>query len=390
MKNLKPKTLQLNSTTKTLSATFYTEQLPDGEEALYNNLQAISPTDLIIIAIKHSGTGGGKDHYHVIMKKADRNGSFNVKSCLNKLHIHFRPIEDKALLANHGIETTGNFSSCLSYILHQSYSAQRQHKKTYSISNLISNISTDEIKGILEGYSPTSSKLTADDMIDAARNAGYNLSDFEKMLDEMNIKGLTQSMETKMRNAYYAGAEKVVREGRNVNRLCIFIRYDNKKDNLDAIEVAVKEALSEKNTIHIDGNRYETKSITPTTNAIIFVKPYYWSEIKNIVSKLNSTKVELLRSNSIFDLIDKKTIWSGEYIVYIYDLGKDYNVFPHCFDCSVKDGKLYCTATPSNIKDFKEPAEIRKKYDYFKERFNEAFSNYSNHSNAEFFEGIND
>lgn len=387
MKNLKPKTLQLNSTTKTLSATFYTEQLPDGEEALYNNLQAISPTDLIIIAIKHSSTGGGKDHYHVIMKKADRNGSFNVKSCLNKLHIHFRPIEDKALLANHGIETTGNFSSCLSYILHQSYSAQRQHKKTYSISDLISNISTDEIKGILEGYAPTSSKLTTDDMIDAARNAGYKLSDFEKMLDEMNIKGLTQSMETKMRNAYYAGAEKVVREGRNVNRLCISISIDHKKDNLDAVEYAVKEALSEKNTVCMQGLTYETITITPTTEAIVFKFPHY-SYTPDIINKLKSPKAELLKSNQYFDLIDKKAIWAGDYIIFI-TLGNDY-YYENSFTCEIKDGKLYCSDPPSNINDFKEPEEIRKKYDYFKERFEKAISNYSNHSNAVFFENIND
>lgn len=67
----------------------------------------------------------------------------------------------------------------------------------------------------------------------------------------MNIKGLTQSMETKMRNAYFAGAEKVVREGRNINRLCIFIGYNPIEDNPDIIKYAVKEALAEKNTIYI-------------------------------------------------------------------------------------------------------------------------------------------
>jgi hypothetical protein len=388
MKNLKPKTLQLSSTTKTLSATFYTEQLPDGEEALYNNLQAISPTDLIIIAIKHSGTGGGKDHYHVIMKKADRNGSFNVKSCLTKLHVHFRPIEDKALLANHGIETTGNFSSCLSYILHQSYSAQRQHKKTYSISDLISNISTDEIKGILEGYAPTSSKLTADDMIDAARNAGYNLSDFEKMLDEMNIKGLTQSMETKMRNAYYAGAEKLVREGRNVNRLCIIIEYDPKADNHDAITYAVQKALSEKNTIYIRRGVDETINITPITDAIVYDNPYN-SVFENDFGRFITQKVELVRGIQLIDLIDKKAVWAGDYIILIGEKRSSCH-HKYCFACSVKDGKLYCSNPPGYINDYKEPAEIRKKYDYFKERFEKAISNYSNHSNAVFFENIND
>lgn len=388
MKRVKPKPLQLNQTTKTLSATFFEEQLPDEESALYNALKSISPTDLIIIAIKHKGTGQKKDHYHVIMKKADRNGSFTVKSILNKIHIHFRPAEDATLLANHGIESTGNFSTCLSYILHQSYSAQRQHKKPYSISDLISNISEDEIQGILDGYAPASSKLSADDLLDAARNAGYKLSDFEKMLDEMNIKGLTQSMETKMRNAYYAGAEKVVREGRNINRLCIFIGYNPKENNSDTIKYAVKEALAEKNTIYIQQGTNETINITPSTDAIIYDNSYGSLSEYNF-SKFITQKVELVRGSQIFDLIDKKAVWAGDYIIFI---GKDEDskFYNHCFACTIKDDKLYCSQPPCNVNDFKSAGEVREKYDYFKDRFNKALSLYSSHSNLNYFEGIND
>ena len=384
----KPKTLQLNQTTKTLSATFFEEQLPDEESALYNALKSISPTDLIIIAIKHIGTGQKKDHYHVIMKKADRNGSFTVKSALNKLHIRFRPVEDAILLANHGIESTGDFSACLSYILHQSYSAKRQHKKPYSISDLISNISKDEIQRILDGYAPASSKLSADDLLDAARNAGYKLSDFEKMLDEMNIKGLTQSMETKMRNAYYAGAEKAVREGRNINRLCICVGYNINENNYDIISYAVKEALSEKNTVYVNGYTNETINITPSTDAIIYDNPYT-DVFQYHFSKFITQKVELVRGFDIFDLIDKKTVWAGDYVIFICEEERS-RFYNRCFACTLKDNKLYCYQPPCDVNDFRNPGEVRKKYDYFKDRFNKALSLYSSHSNLNYFEGIND
>lgn len=384
----KPKTLQLSQTTKTLSATFFEEQLPDEESALYNSIKSISPTDLIIIAIKHIGTGQKKDHYHVIMKKADRNGSFTVKSALNKIHIRFRPVEDAILLANHGIESTGDFSACLSYILHQSYSAKRQHKKPYRISDLISNISEDEIQRILDGYAPASSKLSTDDLLDAARDAGYKLSDFEKMLDEMNVKGLTQSMETKMRNAYFAGAEKVVREGRNINRLCIFIGYNSIEDNPDIIKYAVKEALAEKNTIYIQAGANETINITPFTDAIIYYYPnrflseYYFN-------KFITQKAELIRGSQMFDLIDKKAVWAGDYIIFIGP-NEDSPFYDHCFTCTLKDDKLYCSQPPVNVNEFKNAGEVRKKYDYFKNRFNKALSQYSSHSNLNYFEDIND
>ena len=44
----------------------------------------------------------------------------------------------------------------------------------------------------------------------------------------------------------------------------------------------------------------------------------------------------------------------------------------------------------TNVNDFKSAGEVRKKYDYFKDRFNKALSLYSSHSNLNYFEGIND
>lgn len=393
MKEQKPKTLKLSQTTKTLSATFYAEQLPDGEDAFYNAIKAISPSDLIVVAIKHLGTAVKKNHYHVIIKKVDRNGSFVVRSTLKNIHVIFRPIEDDVLLSNHGIETTGSFSSCLLYLLHQSYSAKRLHKHPYEISDLVSNVPPDVIRDILDGCSTSSTKLKTDDMLDAARDAGYSLSDFDNMIESLNIKGLSSSMESRMRNAYFSGAEKSVREGRFINRLCLNISFEYGEYSYSTILAAITDALSEKSTVVFDGSIQKTIRIMPSTDAVIMHNPDM-DYCPRYINKFLSQNVELLRSTTNFDLIDSKAIWAGDFFICLgfpNGLSRSDIRSSWFFQCKVSGNNLICESTPSNVNEFKDAAAIRAKYDYFKQRFNNSLAKLKSHpSNDIFFQNLND
>ena len=146
--------------------------------------------------------------------------------------------------------------------------------------------------------------------------------------------------------------------------------------------------VSEKNTIYIQNGTNETINITPFTDAIIYYCPYRLL-LECYFSKFITQKVELVRGSQIFDLIDKKAVWAGDYIIFICP-DEDAVFYNHCFVCTIKDDKLYCSQPPCNVNDFKSAGEVRKKYDYFKDRFNKALSLYSSHSNLNYFEGIND
>lgn len=91
----------------------------------------------------------------------------------------------------------------------------------------------------------------------------------------------------------------------------------------------------------------------------------------------------------MFDLIDKKAVWAGDYIIFIGP-NEDSVFYYHCFTCTLIDDKLYCSQPTGNVDDFKCAGEVRKKYNYFKDRFNKALSQYSSHSNINYFEDIND
>ena len=392
MKLTKPKPLKLTQTTKTLSATFFSEQLPQGEDAVFNAIKNTSPTDLIVIAIKHQGNNGKKDHYHLIAKDPDNNGSFVVKSVLAKLNVQYRPDKDMALLSGRGIETTGSFSSCLSYILHKSYSAQRLGKKEYAISDLIANIPDDEIQSILDGYTPASSKLSSEDMIDAARNAGYNLEDFDKTVESLNIKGLTERMERTMRNAYFAGAEKLVREGLRVNRLCVEISYTY--DQYRAAVYATEKSLSGNSAVLINDSN-DSIYISPSTKAL---KIHRLSFVEKYKDKLLSQKVELIKKSGDYDIMDGKAIWAGEYVIIFKPEGSDVPTPSCCFQCSIKDNTLFNIQPPSHyILSKKNLLAIREKYLDFRDHFNAALIEFNNVSNtnyqidvSDYFSNLND
>lgn len=392
MKKTKPKPLDLSQTTKTLSATFYSEQLTNGEDALFNAIKNTPPTDLIVIAIKHQGINGKKDHYHLIAKDPDNNGSFVVKTILAKLNVQYRPDKDMALLAGRGLETTGSFSSCLSYILHKSYSAQRLKKKEYDISDLIANIPNDEIQSILDGYTPASAKLSSEDMIDAARNAGYNLEDFNKALNTQNIKGLTEHMERMMRNAYFAGAENLVREGRRINRLCIEISYTY--DQYRAVVYATDNALSGKSTVLINDSN-DSIYISPSTEAL---KIHRLSFVEKYEDKLLSQRVELIKKYGDFDIMDGKAIWAGEYIIIFKPENSDVPTSNCCFQCCIKDNMLFNINPPSHYLLSKSNlSAIREKYLEFRDHFNNALKKFNNIDDtnyhidpSDYFSNLND
>lgn len=385
MKKTKPKPLGLSQTTKTVSATFYNEQLPNGENALYTAIRNTSPTDLIVIAIKHEGSSKKKDHYHLIVKDPDNNGSFVVKSILAKLNVQYRPDKDMALLSGRALETTGSFSSCLSYILHKSYSAQRLKKKEYEITDLIANIPYDEIQSILDGYSPASTKLSSEDLIDAARNAGYSLEDFDKTLENMNIRGLTERTERTMRNAYFAGAEKKVREGHRIDRLCIEITYTY--DQYRAAVYATDKALSGKSTVVINDSN-DSIYISPSTKALKIHRLGFVDKYKD---KLLSQKVELIKKSGDYDIMDGKAIWAGDYVIIFKTEGSDVPTPSCCFQCSIKNNTLFNIQPPSHyLLSKKNLSAIREKYLDFRDQFNAALEEFNNVSNTNYQIDVSD
>lgn len=100
------------------------------------------------------------------------------------LGIFFRPGLDDIIWQEHGVETIGNFTGYAMYLTHETKEAIDDAKELYSIDELISNLTKDEIIHIREGYirvSVNAHKVTGDELAaldQDAYNLGYALKIF--------------------------------------------------------------------------------------------------------------------------------------------------------------------------------------------------------------------
>lgn len=93
-----------------------------------------------------------KPHLHIIVRCMDRKKRIRVRTIMDCLGIFFRPGLDDSLWQEHGVETIGNYTGYAVYLTHETKEAIDDAKELYSIDELISNLTKDEIIQIREGY----------------------------------------------------------------------------------------------------------------------------------------------------------------------------------------------------------------------------------------------
>ena len=176
---------------RTLSIKCYDEQLMGTWEEASERIRNIDSQMYQVIAIRHDRdydhndiweASAEKPHYHIIMRVTGRN-AISISAWLRMVGIEYRKELDDALWDNRGVEGTRNFASAAMYLTHETDQAIRDGKTRYELSELVSNLTLEEIKKVREGYirvANASRKVDMQEMSELdqmAYKAGYDLQD---------------------------------------------------------------------------------------------------------------------------------------------------------------------------------------------------------------------
>lgn len=259
----KAKLIGIHQKVYSVAFKFYEEQLPLGEAAFIDAVRGSDKRMAQVMAIKHDRdivTDGiwqcaaVKPHWHVIVRMTERNRSMRVGTILKALNIEYRPKIDDALWMGHGVETVGNFAGYAVYLTHDTEQAVMDAKERYDVSEIVSNLSPEEIAQVREGYIRVSErrKVTQDELVALDKEAfdmGYAMQDFDRWYNEQPFGVRSNAKMKVIRESYDRGVKVRVDEHQEINRLCVFIQGAPNTGKT----YAAKHALGGKRTLSVGG-----------------------------------------------------------------------------------------------------------------------------------------
>lgn len=258
------KILSIESKVNAVAIKCYEEQLVDGIDALIKAIRGCNKEIMFVLVICHDRdeqTDGvwkvskEKKHYHILVKYRDRKKKVRVNEILEMLHIKFREGLDDTLLENRGIESIGSFVGYAMYLTHETDDAIRDNKEIYDISEIISNLTEQEIKHIRAGYlsiEQASEKVTPAKMAELDEKAfelGRNLGNFTSWYNAQPFSVRSNCKMRTVKESYDRGVQARLEEGREVNRLCIYIQGAPNTGKT----YAVKQSLRDKCILEVSG-----------------------------------------------------------------------------------------------------------------------------------------
>ena len=233
--------LPLNGAVYSVAFKFYDEQLKFGWGYTCQCIRSVSLSDYQIIGIRHykdtyaeEGTfwkpAAEKPHYHVILRCADRKARVRINKVLDMLGIEYRRGYDDELWRNRGVETVDTFPGYTAYLTHETEDAIADGKELYDRSELVSNLTPDEIDEVRQGYlrvSEGARKVTTKNLVDLdyqADNLGYALGDFNSWYNSLPFVVRSHAKMKTIRESYTRGVDTKIAEHNEVLRLCVFIK----------------------------------------------------------------------------------------------------------------------------------------------------------------------
>ncbi|MBR5583955.1 MAG: hypothetical protein IKW21_05455, partial [Lachnospiraceae bacterium] len=213
--------LVMESSVRTLGIKCYEEQFPKGWADVCALIRKIDKKRYQVIGIKHDkdpdlgdkwGASTEKAHYHIYIRVLG-NSSVKVRTLLNLVGCVYRPGLDDSLWDEHGVETLGSFSASAMYATHETPQAILDGKTPYPFEELVSNLTTDELKQVRDGYvrvTDTKTKLTIEELNDLDKEAyklGYELKDFEEWYHAHPLAVRKQSTVKQFKESYNYGVK---------------------------------------------------------------------------------------------------------------------------------------------------------------------------------------
>jgi len=393
----------------------YEEQLPYGFEYTATQVQGLNPEDFQALMIRHDRdlvsdgiwqVSTEKWHIHLIIRTSDKKKRFRLNKMMERLGIVYRPGKDDLLWENHGVETVGNFSGYATYLTHETPDAIRDGKQLYDISEIISNLTLNEIKQVRDGYYRATVGphiVTAEELaeMDAqAYSLGYGLGDFDSWYGSQPFHVRASAKMRTIRESYFRGVEVRVRERTAVNRLCVYIQGE---PNTGKTYAATK-ALAGKQVLTIGGGGTgKFDYLRPDHDAIVIdddIAPNLLNMTDNYICRAyrrnNNNPVWageyfIVTSNLSFESwlrkcgIKTKAIFEGDETVHYKAMLSRFFVCRLKFENGVN--RLALTS-PSTRGSRKEQIERLKKYLDFRDKFDETMKGYKPGMNEVDYSGV--
>lgn len=393
----------LQSSVRTLSVKCYDEQLVFGFKGTTERIRKL-PKTWQVLAIAHNRDYGHDDiwepsfekvHYHFIVRFTERSPK-RISTILNALGIQFRPGTDDTLWNNHGIETVADFGSMAVYLTHETKQAELDGKVKYELTEIISNLSIEEIKQIREGYfrlSSATQKVGFDDMAkldELAYQAGYELQDFNSWYQALPFAVRCNAKMKVIEKSFYFGAEAKANEHEDLNRLCIFIQGSPNTGK----SYAASHAMAGKRVLHVSGGGSgKFDKLSPATEVIIVDddiagnllnmtdnymcqaykrgsnNPYWCGQYYIVTSNLTfrqwledcGIRTQRYTGSATVDSTHYQAMLSRFYVCHIQDVGGI--------------NQLVCD-TPSTRGNYDTQMERKTKFQEFREHFNAIIGKY--------------
>ncbi len=319
------KPLSINSRVYSIAIKCYEEQLVYGLEETYRRIRAFDKSRMHILAMLHNRdlvtdgiwvTPFEKGHLHIIGHCSSREKREYVSKVLNDLGIYFRPGVDDNLWQSGGVETVGDFTEYAMYCLHATEKAILDGKEPYDITEFVSNLSQDEIKQVLDGYTRivdpqkrlTTGELEALDK--SAYELGYNLGNFNQWYGSQPFLVRSNSKMRTIRESYNRGVDDRIEEGVEMCRVCIFIHG---KGNTGKT-YASKKALAGKRILDVGGGGTgKFDKLRPDTDAIVVDDDV----IPNLLNMADNYICRAYRRSK------DNPAWAGQYLIVTSNLTFD-------------------------------------------------------------------
>ena len=391
----------LSSTAKvpSLAIKIYVEQLLHGWNYTCQVIRNTDNNEFHIIAVCHnrdtyceSGSfwkpAYEKCHFHIIFRCVDRKKRIRVSSVLKQLGIVFRPGKDDILWSEHGVETVGNFAEYATYLTHETEKAIRDGKELYEMTELVSNLSIDEIREVRNGYirlADGTHKVTTSELVeldDTAYKLGYDLKNFSAWYDTLSFTVRSNAKMKTIRESYERGVNARIEENSTVRRLCVFIQGEPNTGKT----FASKKALSGNAILTVEGGGTgKFDNLRPDHNAIIISDDV-------CPNLLNMTDNYVCRA---YKRQKNNPAWAGEYFIVTSNLsfedwlseckinihGKHFSaMLSRFYVCEIKakgDGTNYLALkSASDRGSIEEQTKRADMFMNFQKKFNEIMADY--------------
>lgn len=194
---------------------------PNATPNFIDAIKTTNPKDFQVLAIRHDrdevtdgiwAVAKVKPHWHVIVRLVDQSKRIRVRQILAGFGVVYRPGLDDELWKEHGVETIGNFAGYAVYLTHETAEAIRDAKEKYDISEIVSNLTPEEIQQVREGYIRVSEKrkLTQEDLIALDKEAydrGYALKTLDDWFANQPFNVRSAAKIKVITEHYYHGVE---------------------------------------------------------------------------------------------------------------------------------------------------------------------------------------